>query len=114
MRTIKVKNLSTYQKEYLIKKVKEDTDRFFNELPNNESYTIIDNEILIPAFINFKGNTVELLWISKDFRRKGYGKFLVNHFKIKYTEAYHKSIPFWESLGFYIINSKGPICMKKI
>ena len=112
MRVIKVKNLLDYQKEYLINEINKDKDKFFNELPN-DSYTIIENDILIPAFIYFKDNTVDLLWVSEKFRRKGYGKFLVNHFNIKYTQAHYKSIPFWKSIGFHILNSKGTVCMKR-
>ena len=114
MKVIKVKKLEFLQKEYLIEQVKLDKERFFDELPTNESYTIKENDTIIPAFINIKNNTAILLWVAKEFRKKGYGRFLVNCFNIKYTQAHHTSIPFWKSLGFSIINSKGVICMKRI
>ena len=114
MKVIKVKKLQKLQKEYLIEQVINDKERFFDEFPNDESYTIKENDIIIPAFINIKNDTATLLWVSKEFRKKGYGKFLVNCFNIKYTQAHYTSVPFWKSLGFSIINSKGVICMKRI
>jgi hypothetical protein len=124
MKVIKVKKLQKLQKEYLIEQVINDKERFFDEFPNDESYTIKENDIIIPAFINIKNDTATLLWVSKEFRKKGYGlttcsfhslsRFLVNCFNINYTQAHYTSIPFWKSLGFSIINSKGVICMKRI
>lgn len=114
MKVIKVKKLQKIQKEYLIEQVKLDKERFFDELINDESYTIKENDTIIPAFINIKNDTATLLWVAKEFRKKGYGTFLVNCLNIKYTQAHPTSIPFWKSLGFSIINSKGVICMKRI
>lgn len=113
MKVIKVKKLQKLQKEYLIEQVTNDKERFFDNLPTNESYTITENDTIIPAFINIKNDTAILLWVSKEFRKKGYGKFLVKSLNIKYTQAYHTSIPFWKSLGFSTVNSKGVVCMKK-
>ena len=113
MITIKVKHLNESEKAYLIESVKNDKERFFTDLPTNSSYTIRDNGIIIPAFINIENDVATLLWINKDFRRKGYGSFLINSFNIKYVQAHHSSISFWKALNFNMVNSKGLICMKK-
>lgn len=113
MKVIKFKKLQNGEKEYLIKQIKNDKDRFFNELPNDDSYTIKENDTIIPAFINIKNDIAILLWVNEKFRKKGYGKFLVESLNIKYTQAYYTSIPFWKSLGFKTVNSKGVICMQK-
>lgn len=110
---IKIKNLNKLQKEYLYNEIKKDKERFFYDVPEN-AYTILENNVVIPAFIDVSLDTVKTLWVSENFRRKGYGKFLVGQFKIKYVEALDKSVPFWKSQGFCIINSKGTIQMKKI
>jgi hypothetical protein len=76
MKLVKVIKLNDIQKEYLLDRVNGDKERFFVQMPIINSYTIIENGNIIPAFINIKDNFPDLLWVDKEFRRKGYGTFL--------------------------------------
>ena len=115
MKLIKINKLNESQKEYLIERVNGDKDRFFVQMPINNTYTIMENGNIIPAFINIKDNLPNILWVDKEFRRKGYGTFLVNKFNVKYVQVHSHSIPFWKSLGFRIISERGvPIMIKEI
>jgi len=83
-----------------------------NNLPNENFYVIVNTDI-IPAYISTKNNEALVLWVHKDFRNKGYAKFMINTLGIKYTIAAPSSIPFWQKLGFKRKNnsSSGPIMM---
>jgi GNAT superfamily N-acetyltransferase len=73
-------------------------------LPNKNFYVVVEKHTkegkIIPAYALVKDNEVLVLWVHKDYRRKGYGKLLINSLNIKHTVAYPPSVKFWESLGF--------------
>ena len=82
--------------------------------PNKEFYILIDKDVIIPAYIQIKGDETLVLWIHKDYRKKGYAKFMIATLGIKYAIAAPSSIPFWEKIGFRRINrlGSGPIEMR--
>ncbi len=82
--------------------------------PNGDFYVIIDRGIIIPGYIEVKGDEALVLWIHPDYRNKGYAKFMINTLGIKYAVAAPSSIPFWEKLGFRRVNkfSSGPTEMR--
>ena len=82
--------------------------------PNKEFYILICDNIIIPAYIQIKGDEALVLWIHKYYRNKGYAKFMIATLDIKYAVAAPASIPFWEKIGFRRINRLGcgPIEMR--
>lgn len=79
--------------------------------PEEDSFIIIENGIIIPAYMTIKDDCVETLWVDKEYRRKGYGNFLVKSVSAKYAIVLESSVSFWESLGFRRIG--GNIFKKK-
>lgn len=106
---IKIKNLSkNFNKEEIIEKLiflvktNEKYSPLAEEinLPNKNFYIVLKEGKIIPAYALVKDNEALVLWVNKDYRRKGYAKLLINSLNIKYTIAYPPSVKFWESLGF--------------
>ena len=87
--------------------------------PNGNFYVVIDNHVIqnnngviIPGYIEVKGDEALVLWIHPDYRNKGYARFMITKLGIKYAVAAPSSIPFWEKLGFQRVNKSGPIEMR--
>jgi GNAT superfamily N-acetyltransferase len=106
---IKIKNLPKhFNKEEIIKELifLVQSDEKYSplaeeiNLPNKNFYIVLKEEKIIPAYALVKDNEALVLWVNKDYRRKGYAKLLINTLNIKYTIAYPPSVKFWESLGF--------------
>lgn len=85
--------------------------------PNENFYVLIDeNGAIIPSYILNKGDEALVLWVYKDFRKKGYASFMVSELNIKFAVAAPDSVSFWEKMGFKRMNGKftsGPIIMRK-
>ena len=100
MKVIKIKKLK--DKDILKNLIEEISD--FNSgnwiLPTGESYIVIDNGKIIPCYLSVKGDEALTLWVSPNYRGKGYAKFLVQSLNIKYSTALPSSLPFWLSLNF--------------
>lgn len=88
-----------------------------NNRPNEKFYVVTnENGTIIPSFIYNKGDEAVLLWVHKNFRKKGYATFMLSRLKINYAVAAPDSVPFWEKVGFKRMNTKfasGPIVMRK-
>ena len=100
MKIIKIKNLSNMLKNLndLIKNVK---DFSCENLPNKDSYVLVDDGKIIPCYISIKGDEILSLWVDPTDRGKGYGKFLVSSFpNVRYVTSLPSALPFWHSLGF--------------
>ena len=80
--------------------------------PNGNFYVVIDKGIIIPGYIEVKGDEALVLWIHKDYRNKGYARFMITKLGIKYAVAAPSSIPFWEKLGFRRVSKSGPVEMR--
>ncbi len=121
MKAVKIKNLPNkfIIIEELTELVKADeynngnwplTDQ--NNLPTEDFYVLVKEKEIIPAYIKIMNETAMVLWVHKDYRRKGYGQFLVKSLNIKYVIAHEPSLNFWQSLGFKTISKYGEIKMK--
>ena len=101
MKIIKIKNLSNMSKNLnddLIKNVK---DFSCENLPNKDSYVLVENGKIIPCYISIKGDEILSLWVDPTERGKVYGKFLVSSFpNVRYVTSLSSALPFWHSLGF--------------
>jgi GNAT superfamily N-acetyltransferase len=96
MKVRKIKNLKIL--ENLLLQIK---DFSCENLPNRDSYILSINGEIIPCYISIKGDEILSLWVSPEYRNKGYGKFLVNSFpQIRYVTSLPSALPFWHSLGF--------------
>ena len=98
MKIIKIKNLKHEVLNDLREKVKEFS---CENLPNKDSYVLVNDGEIIPCYISIKGNEILSLWVHPDLRGKGYGRFLVSSFpSVRYVTSLPSAVPFWHSLGF--------------
>jgi len=111
MKICKIKKLKN--KEKILSDINSKIEIDDWEKAQENSYVIIENEEIIPAYITIKNDCITTLWVEQNYRRKGYGEFLVKTSGIKYATVLHSSVPFWQSLGF-CKNSKNSIIYKKI
>lgn len=122
MKLVKIKNLPNKQEiiKWLINLLIESESSYSPLIsesihPTENFYILTYNKILLPAYILSKDNEALVLWVHKDYRKKGYGKFMVNTLGIKHAVAAPRSIHFWEKLGFKrISNGSGKAVMKRI
>jgi len=84
-------------------------------LPNGNFYVLIADNKVIPAYILNRKDEALVLWVHKDFRGKGYAKFMVKTLGIRFAVSVPESIPFWEKLGFQrkSNSNSGPTEMRK-
>ena len=98
MKIIKIKNLKREVSNDLRDNVKEFS---CENLPNKDSYVLVENGKIIPCYISIKGDEILSLWVDPSERNKGYAKFLVNSFpSVRYVTSLPSALPFWHSLGF--------------
>ena len=94
----KIKNLKN--KNVLNDLFSEIEEFSYENLPTEDSYILIVDEKIMPCYISIKGDEILSLWVHPDVRGKGYGKFLVNSFSVKYVTSLPSALPFWLSLNF--------------
>ena len=84
--------------------------------PNDNFFILTHNDIIIPAYIEIKGDEALVLWVHQSYRNKGYAKFMITTLGIKYAIAAPSSIPFWKKLGFQQMSTvnSGPVEMKLV
>lgn len=78
-------------------------DRAYSDYVNDtQDFAYIEVHRTILAFISWKGDFIEYLWVSKKNRRKGYAKKLFDFYKNKHsTFSFYvtsKSKSFWERM----------------
>lgn len=83
--------------------------------PNQHFYVVIKDDVVVPAYILVKDDEALVLWVHRDFRNNGYGKFMVQNMNIRYVTALPSSVSFWKQIGFrttHGMRDSGPIRMK--
>lgn len=100
MKVIKIKNLQNSKK--ILTEINARIEILDWKGAEENSYVIVENNgQIIPAYITLGDCDYALtLWVDKEYRGKGYGKFLVDSLGVKYAIVLYSSVPFWESIGF--------------
>ena len=106
MKVCKIKNLDKNIIQDLIAVIDEEWICETN-YPTENSYVIVKEGKIIPAYLSIKGDEALTLWVHKSQRRKGYATFLINSLNIKHARAHHSSVSFWKTAGFLSKGNSG-------
>ena len=107
MKVVKIKNVKKFNYEMVEKELLEEGFNFSNwNFPNKDSYVIIKDGEIIPAYINVKDGEALNLWVSPKYRRQGLATFLIKSTNVKYATSLPSSISFWQSTKFKRIKTQ--------